>query len=224
MMFLIGPYSFRSGTRSGTPSISHPQAAVTHASASSSSDSLGIGTASPERIIAVAVASYDGTSAPEVSAMTIGGVAASLIQASTGRRCATIGWVKLPTGTTATVALTMASNVETILIDLFAVYGCNGLYDSATNTRTTSGTTTSVTGVDGPATSVAVAVFEVGNDATVSWSAQVTEYADQEVTAMSFNERYSTAAALEASALVSDTITVTHGSASNAAIAAAVFY
>lgn len=219
-MFLVSPYSFRPGT----PSISHPQSAVTYELASSTSDSLSIGTASPERIIAVAVASYDGTSAPEVSSMTIGGVTASLIQVISGDRSETIGWARLPTGTTATVAITMASNVENILIDLFAVYGCRDLYDSATNTRTTAGTTTSVTGVDGPATSVVVAVFGMGGaDTAVSWSAPVTEYADQEVT-VSFDERYSTAAAVTVSDMVSATITVTHVSVSLAAIAAAVFY
>ena len=206
----------------GVAALSHPQAAVTHQNTASFSDTLNIGAAAPDRIVVVVVQSYDGTSSPLVSAITIAGVTPTLVQGATSRRASLIAFAPVPTGTTAAVAITMASNTENVLVDLFTITGCTGLVDSDSETLTSTGTTISALGLTAPADSVVVAVAGVGNDATVSWSA-LTKYADQEINA-TFNERFSSAAGIVSSPLSNTTLTMTHGSANNGSIAAAVFY
>jgi len=103
-------------------------------SGTSNSASRSIGAEAPERIVVGLVGWYGSFDEP-LTSVTIGGVAATVIQESTGggvQPWAALFYLEVPTGTSATVALNFAGSVDSGQLQLYAVYEADGLLDSGT--------------------------------------------------------------------------------------------
>lgn len=210
-----------------TASLTNPPGTpYTNQSVSSFSTSKSIGTAAPDRLVVLALSTYDGGGSSNFTSITIGGITATILTVKASLCNATIAYARVPTGTTATISATLVGNCENILMDIFSLYGCVDLYATASNSRTTPSTTTIATSttLTAPADSIVIGVVETGNDGSISWSSEVTRYSNQEINT-TFNERFSTAAKLQTVALSGASITVTNAAAfARGALMVAAFY
>lgn len=119
--------------------------------------SVSIGTASADRYVIVGFGASDGTAGKTDSSVTIGGVSATKLVGAyyvggTTRMCAMYAAL-VPTGTTATVAITFSGQMSRLGVSVFSSTGLQSVTprDSATAQGDTSGTllSASLTGPDG---------------------------------------------------------------------------
>ena len=175
--------------------------------------SQSFGTADPTRNILAAVTNErSGGSNATVSSLSIGGIAASLVagaQVAGADGCEL--WVApVPTGTSGTVALTLANAALSVGVGLFATY-------NASATRTDVGTDTdsnpATFAIDIPAGGVAVAIgLQRSNSGATFTSSGLTENYDETVEA---GDIYHTgASAAFAAAQTNLTISITSSDAS----------
>lgn len=102
-------------------------AATITPSSSYTASALGIGTAAADRLVVASVAHRNAAvvTIPTTTAVTIGGVAATMLgRASLSPYTETSVWVALvPSGATANVAVTVDRNIDDYALTLEAVYG-----------------------------------------------------------------------------------------------------
>ena len=177
--------------------------------------SVAIGTASPDRVVIVAVASFvDATQS--ISSATIGGVSESVqVQAiNNGVRVGIISAV-VPTGTTATIVINMTTSGG--LNMGIGVWTATGL-PNATALGTNSNTTLAGLAVTSESGGIIVAVTGNVDSRTMTWT-NATENYDQSVEAITF-----TSGASGQTTGTSTTVTATaSGATTTGVIAAATF-
>jgi hypothetical protein len=134
-----------------------------------------VSTAAANRKVVVAASAGSGSN-PTVSSMTIGGIAASLV---TGAKIGNVAeavefWqADVPTGTTATIAVTWSGGLSSCGIQVFAVYGASA---AATDTDTNSSANPTVVAIDVPAGGVCMgAIVHRANSATTYIWSGITE-------------------------------------------------
>lgn len=149
---------------------------------------VDIGTANQDRIVVVGVATTS-----TISGLTIGGVAAAAaggLQASTAQTSASIWYLKVAAGTTATIAITPVSSCEHMVISVWAIVPASGEpIDAVINTSVA--TSVALNDLAVLTGGVVIAMFEVngsGSRASASWSGSdtPTERADADIEARSY--------------------------------------
>lgn len=110
-------------------------------------DAVPFGTPAADRYLLVSTVGYGSTNnATTVSSMTVGGVAASSLHATTlGRQSLSFRLASVPTGTSGTIAMTFNRPVSTTAIAVYALTGLNSTTVVDTAGSTTTATFTSIT-------------------------------------------------------------------------------
>lgn len=119
------------------------------AASSFTATAFSIGQAASDRVIVVCIGS-GGSSARQVSGVTIGGNAATLaVRSASIARCTGIYYLAVPSGTTADIVATFSGSVDMAHFSVYSITGWASvtLFDSATATDTGSFTVTA-TGLD----------------------------------------------------------------------------
>lgn len=155
--------------------------------ASYSFSSQAIGTAASDRLVIVAV-HWDASSSRTISSATIGGVAATVAvqKINSGATPTGVGliYAAVPTGTTATVAVTMSGGVVRMGIGLWTLTGHLSNTPTTTNSSENASSGTSLSASVTPsAGGVVVAAFSANNGGiNVAWT-NVTECYDDNLEA-----------------------------------------
>lgn len=120
---------------------------------------VGIGEVHADRVLIVAVMA-SGATARTISGVTIAGNAATLVTKNTSfKKCTGIYMLAVPTGSTATVAVSLSGSMAELGVSVFILsnWGTVTAYDSGTNTATS--TSINVSGFDIPANGFALTVY-----------------------------------------------------------------
>ncbi len=130
----------------------------------------GIGTAATDRLVVVCI-SIRRDATVSISSATIGGITATLHinTAATTGNCFIISAV-VPTGTTATVAVTFSTSTTIVTYATYTLTGYNSATPVFTDRQTTAGTARTTTQTTTSRTAVIVADTCVNNGQTTTWS------------------------------------------------------
>lgn len=136
--------------------------------------SIPIGTADTNRIVIVAIAI--GGVARTVSSATIGGIAASIAGTTTGTTAGTgMIYAKVPTGTTATISITLSGAANDCHIGVYRLVGQGSDTPFDTDAPAGGGTTTRTATLDVPAGGAVVACMGNGGS-NVAWTNATEDY------------------------------------------------
>ena len=153
--------------------------------------SQAIGTAASTRVVIVCGGTRN--SAQMISSMTIGGISATKAISAAGAssfNSAEIWYAVVPTGTTATISLTLGSSAPRYAI---SVYAANGLLNAGAPTATGSSTAaTPSVSISPPGFGVGVAFVFGGQNGTTAWTG-FTEDVDQTVASQNYSSASATA-------------------------------
>jgi hypothetical protein len=132
--------------------------------------STGIGTASADRLVVVCI-SIRRDATVSITSATIGGITATLHvnTANTTGNCFIISAV-VPTGTTATVAITFSTTTTILTYATYTVKGYLSATPVFTDRQTTAGTARTTTQTTTSRTAIIVADTCVNNGQTTTWS------------------------------------------------------
>ncbi len=164
-----------------------------------------IGTAAADRVVFVA-AHWGGVFDTALSSATIGGIAATINIAVSGdggtNRMVAIFSAAVPTGTTATIALTMSGSTNRMHIEVYAVTGFSSVGDAQSSTPGAAGTadqTLTLTVTDGGG-AIAARTINDSTTGTNAWSG-VTEDSDGITEIAAFIRSTASASGLSAGSL-----------------------
>jgi hypothetical protein len=172
-----------------------------------------IGSEAADRIVVVAVASEGTGGAITIDSVTIGGNAATLAvkNSTNGRTVAGIYYLAVPSGTTATIVVTISTgSPQRCVIGIWNVNGAaSGTpYDTDTASNNTGGsTTTTLSGLDFADNSVGICCSTHGDGGAVSWTNATERY---DTATAEGNHRASGADLTQATATTTLDITITH--------------
>lgn len=111
---------------------------------------VNIGAANAKRVVAVAIYLRHNATSPTVTAVTIGGVAATILQAQTGTHVRmAIAYAAVPAGTTADVAITLSAAISQIGIGTYRVIADNPVAADNDNFNNIASTSASLPALSG---------------------------------------------------------------------------